>query len=484
MRSNSRIFASAADAVRDIPNGAKIMIGGFGVCGLPEKLIDAVVETTVKNLTVVSCNAGVDDWGLGKLLKRQQVKKVISSYVGESPDCEKQYLSGSLELEFVPQGTLAERVRAGGAGIPAFFTPTGYGTLIQTGGAPIKYSESGKVAVASKPKETRVFNGINYVMEEAITADYALIKAWRADTLGNIQFRKSAANFNSPMCRAAKTTIVEVEEIVEAGQLKPEEVHLPGVYCHRLIRGDHYEKRIERLKLFKSRTQSESENTTPAAKARETIAKRAALEFRDGMYVNLGIGIPTLCPMYLPDGITVHIQSENGVLGLGPYPKRGQQDGDMINAGKESATVLPGASFFGSDESFAMIRGGHIDVTVLGALQVSQYGDLANWMIPGKVAKGMGGAMDLVAAPGVRVIITMEHTSRGQPKIFAECSLPLTGKNCVDTIITELAVFKVNKQTGLTLVEIVQGKTIDDIKAVTACDFTISPNLKTFASAE
>ena len=223
----NKVVRGADEAIADLQDGASIMMGGFGVCGIPEHLIAALVRRGTRDLTVMSNNAGVSDFGIGLLLQRRQVRKMVSTYVGENELFERQFLSGELEVELVPQGTFAERIRAGGAGIPAFFTPTGYGTK------------------AAEDKETRDFDDRHYVMERTLTADYAFVKAWKGDRLGNLVYRKTTRNFNPMMATAGRITIAEVETLVEPGALDPDQVHTPGIFVQRLFQGTHYEKRIE-----------------------------------------------------------------------------------------------------------------------------------------------------------------------------------------------------------------------------------------------
>jgi 3-oxoacid CoA-transferase subunit A len=228
----NKVYPSAAEALKGVvADGQLFAVGGFGLCGIPEALIDALRDSGVQNLSVISNNAGVDGFGLGKLLETRQIKKMISSYVGENKEFERQYLAGELELEFTPQGTLAEKLRAGGAGIPAFFTKTGVGTLVAEG------------------KETREFDGETYVMERSLVPDVSLVKAWRADRSGNLQFRLTARNFNPAAAMAGRVCVVEVEEVVEVGAMAPDAVHLPGIYVHRIVVNATPEKRIERRTL-------------------------------------------------------------------------------------------------------------------------------------------------------------------------------------------------------------------------------------------
>ncbi len=224
----NKVVANADEALHDIRDGATLMLGGFGLCGIPENSIAALVRKGIKQLTCISNNAGVDDFGLGLLLKTRQIKKMLSSYVGENAEFERQLLSGELEVELIPQGTLATRIQMAGMGIPAFFTPAGYGTEIANG------------------KESREFNGKQYLMELALHADFSIVKAWKGDTMGNLVFRKTTRNFSTSMAKAGNITIAEVEHLVQPGELDPDQIHVPGIYVHRIFPGSNYEKRIER----------------------------------------------------------------------------------------------------------------------------------------------------------------------------------------------------------------------------------------------
>jgi 3-oxoacid CoA-transferase subunit A len=242
-----KVVASSAAAVVDVLDGASIAVGGFGVNGIPHNLIEALLSRGTTDLKTVSNNCGVDDWGLGVLLRAKRIRRTIGSYVGENKEFERQYLSGEIEVELVPQGTLAERLRAGGSGIPAFYTPAGVGTLVADGGLPWRYNPDGSTAVASPKKETRTFNGRDYVLETAIVTDFALIRASIGDRHGNLVFHQATRNFNPLCAMAGKVTIAEVEQLVEPGEIDPEHVHLPGIYVQRVVEVGSRGKRIERV---------------------------------------------------------------------------------------------------------------------------------------------------------------------------------------------------------------------------------------------
>ena len=319
---------------------------------------------------------------------------MIASYVGENKEFERQVLAGELELQLTPQGTLAEKLRAGGAGIPGFYTRTAFGTKLAEG------------------KETHGVRRPGVRARGGDPADLSIVKAWKGDKSGNLVYRKTSRNFNPMIATCGKVTVAEVEELVEVGELDPDQIHTPGIYVDRIIQGASYEKRIE------FRTVSGGAASKKDSPIRDLMARRAAQELRDGYYVNLGIGIPTLVANFIPQDITSRCNRRTACSASGLSPPRTRSIPTSSTPASRPSPRLPGSSFFSSADSFAMIRGGHIDLSILGALEVAENGDLANWMVPGKMVKGPGGAMDLVS--GVRrVIVLMEHTAKdGAPKIL------------------------------------------------------------------
>lgn len=439
---------SLSQAAALVKNGDRIMIGGFGMTGNPVHLLHALALTQTRDLTYIANNTGEPGLGGGKLLLNGQLKKVIGSFLTSNPDAVKAAQAGDIEYELLPQGSLAEAIRAGGAGIGGFYTPASAGTLLANG------------------KESKIINGVEQVFIPGLRANVAFIRAWKADTSGNLMYRMTEQNFNKAMATAADLVIVEAEKIVPLGSILPEHIHTPGCYVDFLVEA---KLTLEDLGISASLMASKKEDGV-----RSAIAQRAYAELKRGDVVNLGIGIPTLVADYIKqeDGIILH--SENGMLGIGPSPQDGGGAMDYpVNAGKIPVTALPGSSYFDSADSFAMIRGGHIDVAIMGGLQVDANSNLANWAIPGKPLLGVGGAMDL-AAGAKELIILMTHTNPdGSSKIIQTCTLPLTAKNVVDKIITDLGVFHFIDRV-LTLVEIMPGHTLEEIKSKTDAEFITS----------
>ncbi|WP_162426620.1 3-oxoacid CoA-transferase [Pontibacter pudoricolor] len=433
------------EAVALVKDGDILLQGGFGMTGNPVHLMHALAETKTKNLTFIGNNVGEAGIGGGRLLRNGQIKKMIGSFFTSNPEAVKAAQDGDVDYELLPQGTLAEAIRAGGAGIGGFYTPTSAGTELAEG------------------RETKVIKGVEQVFVEGIRGNVAFVRAWKADTAGNLTYRMTEQNFNRAMATAADIVIAEVEEIVPVGEIAPEHVHTPGSFINYLVQAT-----LTPEDLGSSASVSTSRKVD---ETRMNMARRALKELKRGDVVNLGIGIPTLvADLITPeDGIVMH--TENGMLGVGPVPTDG--GGAMVypvNAGKIPVTALPGASYFDSADSFAMIRGKHVDIAVMGGLEVDEKANLANWAVPGQPLLGVGGAMDL-ASGAKTLIITMTHTNKdGSPKIVPTCALPLTALKAVDMIITDLAVFRfIDGQ--LTLTELMPGATLEEVRNKTAAKF-------------
>jgi 3-oxoacid CoA-transferase len=392
------------------------------------------------------------------LADSHQISRLVTCFSarpGVVSEAERQIRAGQMSLELVPQGTLVERMRAGGAGIPAFYTPTAFGTSVAAG------------------KDIRYFDGRPYVLERAITTDFAFVRAHRADRMGNLQFRGGSRNFNVSFAKAARVTIAEADEI---GAIPPEDVDLPGVFVTRVVAST-AQLDVKNLPMRVSRPagSARSYHGKPAL-SREQIGRRVAALLPDGAVVNLGAGLPALVANFLADRAVI-LHSENGMLNYGEFVRDDSFDPDLHDASGHFVTVREGASFFDSVTSFEIARSGRLDAVVLGAYQVGVNGDLANWSVPGMTGGGIGGAMDL--AVGARQVIAMcEHTdSAGQPKLVGTCDFEVTAPGCVDTVVTDLALLR-RGSGGFCLEEVARGFTPDEVAALTRMKIDVTGNIR------
>ena len=464
-----QICPTALDAVADVPDGASIFVHSFGPPqAWPTDCLLALAECGVKDLTIICNTPSGGPTSLNILAAKKQIRRMVCSYVTNpayTTPIGDQVKSGEIEMEMVPQGTLIERIRAGGAGLAGFFTPTGVGTDIANG------------------KEVREFDGKKYLLERAITADFALLQAYQADPAGNLTYRRGMRNFGPAMAMAAKTTIAEVKEVVGLGEIDPEAIHTPGIFVDRIVKTNtHLDISVLRriLKLIGRSADAGGRAIReggPTGLPPDLMAMKAASLLHEGEYVNLGIGLPTQVSNFV-EGRDIALHAENGILGYGPFPPEGEEDVDLYNASGQLVTAVPGTSFFESTVSFAMARNGRVSSIVLGAFQVAANGDLANWSTGQKGGSGgIGGAMDL-AAGGARVIAITYHLERnGRSKLVERLTLPATALGCVKSVITDLAWIDVDRD-GFLLREYAPGLTVDDVKQATAAPLRVAADVR------
>ena len=463
-----QICASAVEAVADIADGASILVHSFGPPqAWPTDCLLALAERGVKDLTIICNTPAGGPTSLNILADKKQVRKLVCTYVTNpsfTTPIGDQLKAGEIELEMVPQGTLIERVRAGGAGLAGFFTPTGVGTAVADG------------------KEVRELDGRRYIFERAIRADFALIQAHQADRAGNLTYRRGMRNLGPSFAMAAKTTIAEVKEIVALGAMDPEAVVTPGIFVDRVVKTNTYLdisvlRRI--LQIIGRNAESGGRSIReggPIGLPADLMAMKVAALLRDGEYVNLGIGLPTMVSNFVA-GRDIVLHAENGILGYGHFPPEGEEDVDLYNASGQLVTPIAGTSYFDSTTSFAMARSGRVSTIVLGAFQVAQNGDLANWSTGEKGASGgIGGAMDL-AAGGGRVIAICFHTEKnGRPKLVERLGYPPTALGCVKSVVTDLAWIDVD-EGGFLLRELASGITVEDVKQATGAPLRVASDL-------
>ena len=462
-----KLVAGLDEAVARIGDGASVAVGGFGGAGSPAELVAALARTDRTDLHIIA-NGGAGE-GYARLAAEHRVRKVSMGFPFGGP-WHDPVLAGRIQIEVLPQGTLAERLRAGGAGIPAFYTPAGVGTALADGTFPSRFDAGGRPVEFADPKEVRVFDGRPYVLERGLRPDFGFVKASKADRLGNLYFRYTARNFNPAVAMAARCTIVQAQEIVEPGELDPADIHVPGVFVDVLV---HVPKAAELPPPPRRRSSRIAAEAAAGEQrvgfTREQVAENIGRDIGAGWYVNLGLGMPLLAAKYVDAGKRVTMHMENGVLGASGPPEAA--DPDLTDAGGQPVGLRAGAAIIDSATSFAIVRGGYLDLSVLGGLQVSGRGDLANWYVPGGQT-GVGGAMDLVQGAR-RVWVAMEHTDRfGRPKIVGECTLATTGLGVVGRVYTELGVFSL-EGGALELTELAPGVSVSYVRDRTGASFGV-----------
>lgn len=473
----TKIYRDSKHALNDVKDGASFLMGGFGMVGNAENSLRCLNEMGVKNLVIYTNSVGLSNQGQGPLITSGQVAKVYVTFLGFYHALEKLYCEGKAEMIPIAQGTMVESFRCAKGGLGGFYTKTAAGTWLQTGEFPIKYREDGTIEKYNERKELRKFDNVDYVFEEPLTADYGLLKGYVADKYGNIRFRKTSRNYNPDLAGAARITVAEVEHIID--KLPPDQIHLPGIFVDRVYKGEWFGKKVERLQLREIEQDGTNQGTVNPLLLK--IAKRLSKEFKPGMYINLGVGVPGDTTKFLPKDFDVNLQMENGIIGGGEIPTINEIDSEMTDASRLATTTKIGHCFMSSAESFGIMRGHHLHMTVLGSFEVSQYGDFANYLIPRKMYRGVGGAMDLVAGCDY-VMIGMRHIYNGKPRVLKKCTLPLTASKCVDKLVTEYAVFEFSKTDPkvMTLIELVDGMSLEEFKKITPADYVVSKNLKKY----
>jgi 3-oxoacid CoA-transferase len=457
------VVLSAEDALSDVFDGAMVCVGGFGpIRNRPVDLLIALADQpNARNLTIVS-----NGFPHQPLAENRQVKKFIGAFGGSvyrrAAASEEQIRTGELEFEPSPQGIFTERLRAGAGGIAAFFSPVGAHTVV------------------ANDKERRTIDGREYILETALRPDFGLIRAEKADRLGNLTGIGSTLNFHPSMAAASKVTIAEVDEIVPAGAIAPEDVKIPGIFVDRLVLHDKSRDEQSDAEERQRRQRRAIANTKPLGLTQDQMAIRASLLLQPGQYVNLGMGIPTRVANYITADSGVMLHAENGILGYGPQPSEDEFQWQYFNAQGQPVTVLPGGAVFDSFGAFTMARGGHLDVVILGGLQVSANGDLANWWAPHMAAGGMGGAMDLCTNVP-ELIVIMDHTTReGEKKLLNACTYPLTAPRCVTKVVTDLAYIEV-KDGHMVLRELAPGVSVEYVQERTEPQLVIASDLREMA---